>query len=140
MSTIKTREEISPEFKWSITDLFECDEAWEKAYAEYSAKTEEFSAFMPLSLENLAECLTFRDETAKNIEQIYVYANLKSNEDSTNTKYQAFTDRTDALLARYSAAAAFIEPSVLSLDEPALLKALESDELKIYKHYINIIQ
>ena len=139
MSEIKLRSEISDEFKWSIGDLFANDEKWEAAYAEYAAKLEELAAFDPLNIENLADCLTLRDEIAKNIEQIYVYANLKSNEDSTNTKYQGYTDRTDALAAQYAGACAFIEPSILALDENALKATLKEDGLKIYEHYINDI-
>lgn len=136
MSSLRSRNEISPEYKWSITDLFESDEAWEAAYKTYSAKLSELSQFDPLTIDNLEACLKFRDELAKNVEQIYVYANLKSNEDSTNTKYQGYTDRTDALAAQYSGAAAFIEPGILSLDEEKLTAALESGGLALYKHYI----
>ena len=139
MSEIKLRSEISDEFKWSISDLFASDEKWEEAYEKYSARLAELSAFGPLSIENLADCLALRDELAKNIEQIYVYANLKSNEDSTNTKYQGYTDRTDALAAKYEGACAFIEPGILALDENALKAALGTDRLKVYEHHITDI-
>ena len=122
MNKIKTRSEIDPQFKWSITDLYENDEAWEAAYAKCSAELAGFSAFSPLTLENLDACLKFRDELAKNIERVYVYANLKSDEDNTNTKYQGLADRADALIAQYSSSSAFIEPDILALDETELLK------------------
>ena len=139
MGEIKSRSEIRDEYKWSICDLFASDEKWEESYRTYSEKLNELSSFDPLSVENLADCLKLRDELAKNIEQIYVYANLRSNEDSTNTKYQAYTDRTDALAAKFDGACAFIEPGILSLDEKALKEALKSDRLKIYEHHINDI-
>ncbi len=139
MSDLKLRDEIDPDFKWSITDLFASDEAWEDAYAKYSKETGTISQYDPLTLENLAPCLKAMEELSKNVEQIYVYANLKQNEDSTNTKYQGYTDRTDALLSVYSGAVSFIEPGILALDEKELLKALESDELKVYTHYIKDI-
>ena len=136
MNELKTRAEISDDFKWSITDLFASDEAWERAYQKYSGALDELSAFDPLTVDNLSDCLNKLEELSKNIEQIYVYANLKSNEDSTNTKYQGYTDRTDALVSAFSGAVAFIEPGILALDEDKLLKALKSDGLKIYTHYI----
>ncbi|MBO5561756.1 MAG: oligoendopeptidase F [Firmicutes bacterium] len=139
MGEIKSRSEIRDEYKWSICDLFASDEKWEESYRTYSEKLNELSSFDPLSVENLADCLKLRDELAKNIEQIYVYANLRSNEDSTNTKYQAYTDRTDALAAKFDGACAFIEPGILALDEKALKEALKSDRLKIYEHHINDI-
>lgn len=139
MSEILSRAETDPAYKWSITDLFADDEQWESAYAEYSGKIEDIKSFEPLTLENLAKCLQFRDETAVKVEQIYVYANLKQNEDSTNTKYQGYTDRTDSLVAKYSGVTAFIEPGILALDEKKLRAALENGGLAVYKHYIEDI-
>ncbi len=139
MSKLSSRDEISPDFKWSITDLFASDEAWEEAFAKYSKEISKISAFDPLTVENLADCLGCMEELSKNVEQIYVYANLKSNEDSTNTKYQGYTDRTDALISAYSGAVSFIEPGILALDEKTLLSALENEKLKIYSHYIKDI-
>ncbi len=139
MSELKTRDQISDDFKWSITDLFASDEAWEAAYGEYSDRINEISAFDPITADNLADCLDKMEQLSKNVEQLYVYANLKSNEDSTNTKYQGYTDRTDALVSAYSGAVAFIEPGILALDESRLLKALETERLKKYAHYIKDI-
>ncbi|MBR6400571.1 MAG: oligoendopeptidase F [Firmicutes bacterium] len=139
MSELKLRSEADPKNIWSITDLFADDEAWESAYGKYSQAVNDIEKYDPITADKLADCLSEMEELSKNIEQIYVYANLKQNEDSTNTKYQGFTDRADSLVSAYSGAVSFIEPGILALDEAVLLKALESDSLKKYAHYIKDI-
>ena len=139
MSELKLRSEADPKNIWSITDLFADDEAWESAYGKYSQAVNDIEKYDPITADKLADCLSKMEELSKNIEQIYVYANLKQNEDSTNTKYQGFTDRADSLVSAYSGAVSFIEPGILALDEAVLLKALESDSLKKYAHYIKDI-
>lgn len=134
-----TRQEQNNKFKWSIEDIFESDKAWEKAFDECKTKINDFKKFSDnLTIDNLYECLTERDEISRIVENVYVYANLKANEDSTNTFYQELTDKADGLITIYSSALSFIEPAVLSMDENALTAALEG-ELKMYKHHINDI-
>lgn len=140
MSEIKSRNEISSEYKWSIEDLFATDEIWEKAYAECMTAIAKLEQFDPITVSNLLPCLEMRDKLSKDVEQVYVYANLKSNEDSTNQKYIGFASRTDSLITAFSGAVSFIEPSILALDEKELNSALKkTPQLKIYTHYINDI-
>ena len=138
---IKHRNEIDENFKWKISDLFETDGEWENAFNETLSEISKISEFKKdLTIENLSECMKIRDKAGMSAERIYVYANLRAYEDSTNSFYQAMSDKADSMIVKYSSASAFIEPAILSLDESKLKNALKTDEnLKVYEHHINDI-
>ena len=136
------RDEIKDEYKWSIGDMFASDEAWEE---ELKAVTDETSRFASdgrsegITLENIASVLNRRDKILQRVEFLYVYAGLRSNEDSTDTLHRDMSDRAEGLITAFSSAAAFVEPGILSLDEEKLKAALQNEPLSLYKHYITDI-
>jgi len=146
---IKKREEINSEFKWKISDLCESDEKWNELFDEASKKVDKIVQFKgKLSSEKnserfgkiLLDCLKTRDTVGQIAETVYVYANLRSNEDSSNSKYQAMSGKADTLIVLYSSACSFIEPEILEVPENIIISALENnEELQIYRHYIENI-
>lgn len=139
MDKVLERSQIEDKFKWSITDLFESDDAWQEAYDKAEADLAKFDKFKGnLKAENLADCLKLRDEVMLLAEQVCVYAGLRANEDSTNTFYQEFDAKSDRLITLLGAATAFIEPLILSIPEKMLKEEFDGS-LKLYKHYIEDI-
>ncbi len=133
------RKEIDDNFKWSIEDMFASDKMWQQSYDKCCEDIENFRAFAEnINIKNLYECLSEKDKISVNIERVYVYANLKANEDSTNTFYQELTAKADNLITLYSSALAFIEPAILSMPEEEIKIAIKED-LKPYAHYIEDI-
>ena len=51
---------------------------------------------------------------------LHAYAMMKNNEDSTNAKYQAMSDRAGTLAGVVAASSAFMEPELLALSAPTL--------------------
>lgn len=139
MKKILKRSEVEDKFKWSIEDLFKNDNLWLESFEKCKSMIEDFSKYQNnINVKNLCDCLAAKDEISKNVEQVYVYANLKANEDSTNTKYQELSDKADGLITIYSSALAFIEPAILAMPRRELEAELDLS-LKVYKHYINDI-
>lgn len=137
MSKIKDRTEIEEKFKWNTKSLFSSDEDWHKSYKETESKIPALNKFKNnLTLENLFTCLDLRDKIGYLVEKLYVYANLKSNEDSRNSTYQSLSSMADNILVMYSSAISFIDSEILKLNEPELLKMLVDEKFKIYAHYI----
>ena len=112
MSELKNRNQILPEDKWSVEDLFSSDEAWQKLYDDIENSLSGFDKFKPLTMANLYECLNFRDEVYLNTERVYVYAGLRANEDSDNSFYQAMDSKAARLSSLVQAASAFIDSSI----------------------------
>ncbi len=143
---IKKRSEVSEEFKWKISDLCESDEKWESLFSEamneikkigeYKGKIQDKNNYKNFG-KTLLNCLKAKDKAGIITETVYVYANLRANEDSGNSKYQAMSGRADTLITAFSSESAFIEPELLEVPENEIKKALsENSELKIYEHYL----
>lgn len=139
MEQLKQRSDINPEYKWKIEDLVSSDKVWQERFDKLNLDFKKMDKFKEsLDIENLGEVLNLKDELECETTILYVYANLKQNEDSTNSFYQSLASKSDILMTNYQGAVAFLEPSILALDEKSLLNALEKqDKLKIYTHYIN---
>lgn len=137
---IKNRNEISDCFKWTVNDLFLNDEMWQTEFDELSKKIHDIKSFNPLTEKNLIDCLKKRDELELRTQRVYVYANLKANEDSSNTFYQGMASKSDSLISEYSSAVSFIEPSILKMNENKIFEILNSNtDASVYKHLIKDI-
>ena len=126
--------EVKNEYKWSIEDLYESDELWLRDFENIKNDIKEFEGYADnLNADNLLECLIKRDEISNKVESLYVYANLRANEDSTNTFYQELSGKADGLITIFSSALSFVEPAILDMDEDKI-KNLEG-----YSHHIGDI-
>lgn len=140
MKKILKRNEIDPKFKWKIEDLYINDECWNESYDKTKKAISDFEKdSRTITTDNLFDCLKQRDQIYSSVERLYVYANLRANEDSTNTFYAGIADRAENLITVFSKAVSFIEPAILALDPNELKAAAEKQPLCLYKHYINDI-
>lgn len=134
---IKSRSEMPIEFLWKITDLYESDEKWQKDFEMLISMFEEFKKYdLKIRYEQLIEVLRLRDKVNYLTEKIYVYANLKSHEDTGNTFYQGLSAKADNAITLYSSAVAFIEPAIMELDEEKVIEICKDTE---YVHYLRNI-
>lgn len=137
MEELKKRSEISDEFKWKIEDLVSSDKVFEERFENLKKDYKKMESFKNnVSIDNLYEVLSLGDKLSSETMTLYVYANLKQNEDSTNSFYQSLSSKADNLMSLYQASVAFLEPEILTLDEDKLLDALSKGDLKLYNHYI----
>ena len=136
MEQLKQRSEVLEQFKWKIEDLVSSDKVWEERFENLKKDFTKMDSFKNnIKINNLNDCLSLRDKISNETMVLYVYANLKKNEDSTNNFYQSLASKADSLISLYQGAVAFLEPEILTLDENDLLKAIEKD-LKLYNQYI----
>jgi len=140
---LPARDEIDQKYKWKLEDIYSSDDMWEKDYNEIKVLLPEITKFqgkLKESSNTFLECLKLRDKIVCMAEKLYTYAKMKRDEDNSNSKYQALTDRAVGVLTEVSAAISYIEPEIISLDEELLKKFIEGNaELKIYLHYIDNI-
>ena len=133
---LKKREEINESDKWSINEIYSSDEVWEKEYKELQEEAPKLKQFEGKlnNGEALIEYLDFNEKVSRKAEKIYVYAHLRSDEDTSNTKYQAMMNKVDAYMAEYSTFTAYVVPELLSLEDGLIEKEIERlDGLKQYK-------
>ncbi len=140
---LPTRDSLPESATWDLSKIYATDAAWDAEYAALESKlaqADKYAADLTTSGANLYAGLTYGLEVMRTLEKLYVYASMKSDQDTTNSKYLGLDSRAQALAARVSAAISFFDPAVLALSDEAL-EALFAQEPKLgeYKHYFDSI-
>ena len=124
---LKKREEIREEDKWLVNEIYSNDEVWEKEFEELKTEAPKLKEFQGKlgSGEKLLEYFEVNEKISRKAEKIYVYAHLRSDEDTANTKYQSMMNRIDAYMAEYATYSAYFVPEILSLEDGFVEKEIE---------------
>ncbi|QZT35114.1 oligoendopeptidase F [Caldalkalibacillus thermarum TA2.A1] len=135
------RSELDPKYKWDLTKIFKSDEEWEEAFQEVKSllpSIKEYEGRLMESADTLLEALQLRDEIGKKLGKVYIYAHLKKDEDTTNSKYVAFENRAASLHVEVASAVSYFSPEILRADESTVRSYLrENEALQVYEHYLD---
>lgn len=142
-NAVPKREEIATEYKWKLETIYANDKLWEKDFAKVRKmlpELEQFRGKLGKSAKDLLKCLKTRDKISELTSKLYVYAYMKSHQDTKNTVYQALTDRVTALTVQLDSAASFITPEILTISEETLTTYQTKEKgLKVYGFYLEEI-
>jgi oligoendopeptidase F len=142
-TSIPKRNEIPEQFKWKLEDIYASNELWEKDFTEVknlAGKLGDFKDKLNTSADNLLKCLDANADMNRLFEKVYVYANMRSHEDSANGYYQGLADRTESLAVEVSSASSFIVPEILTIPNDKLAGFInENGKLGFYKKYLDEI-
>ncbi|MCY6959342.1 oligoendopeptidase F [Clostridium brassicae] len=139
---LKNREEISKQYKWDISKVYTSIEQWEADFEllkKEALKLKEYKGKLNEGKELLA-FLKLDEEISRLADKLAVYAFLRSDEDTTNTIFQALKNKIESYLAELMAVSSFFVPEILSYDEGTIEKAIqEVPELNMYKFMLEKI-
>lgn len=137
---LKQREEIDEKYKWNIAAMYADEELWEADYRKAGELAKEFAAYsgtLGESAQRLLKALQDRDAIWMLAEKVYVYAQMKKDEDNRAARYQELSQRAQSLLAEISAATSFFTPELTELPEGTIEGFLaESGELSMYSYLL----
>ncbi len=128
--TLPKRSEIPKEYRWRLEDIYASDQDWETDVQKVKGLIEQVQkkqGTLAESGKNLLEALTLQDELTKLLDQIYVYARMRRDEDNTNATYQALTDRAASLSTQAYSAISYIQPEILSIPAETLTELANSE-------------
>ncbi|MCR4840541.1 MAG: hypothetical protein K5848_03250, partial [Lachnospiraceae bacterium] len=128
---IKTRSEISDEYKWNLDSLFKNEEEWSSAGEEIKKLLKKADAYRG-KLNNpktIREFFDYETVVERSVSDYYVYANLRLCEDITDERGQEMDGMANAVYAAVIQAFSFASPEILSLPEDKLQALYESEEL-----------
>ena len=135
------RNEVPAERKWRVEDVFENDEAWEKAFSALDPMID-FARFKGTlnSAENILAY--FKAEEAFSIAamRVYLYAFLKHDEDVRVTKYNSYLSKVISLLTRAGAETAFATPEITALPDETLTALIADKRLSEYDYALSRIR
>ncbi|MDR1509526.1 MAG: oligoendopeptidase F [Synergistaceae bacterium] len=120
---IPPRDEIPDGFKWKLSDIYAAEGDFENDFARVKAMLPKLSAMkgeLGKSASNLLSCLRLRDEISMTAEKIYVYAVMKSHEDTADPAAQNLAARAQALSVEVSGEASFITPEIIGIPDGVL--------------------
>ena len=132
------RNEIPEQYKWKIEDLYADNDAWEADFTKLQQGMEDIKKYegtLAKSAENLLSLMKKSDELNQLAENVYVYANQRLHEDTSNAYYQGLSGRAQMLLVQISECYSFVEPEILSIPENVLEEMLKEEGLQVYKTY-----
>lgn len=120
---ILKRGEMDPQYCWNTADLYPDDGAWTAALEEAKALPEELAAYqgkLGESADTLYRYLCRMEEVNRQVEQLFVYAFIRNDEDTANPTYQAMKGRCFSFVVQLSSACAFEGPELVAIPQETL--------------------
>jgi oligoendopeptidase F len=138
MAELKTRDQVAPEHKWNLTTICESDDDWQKrldALSDKITQIKDFEGKVGQSGEGLLACMRLLDEVREETYKLYVYAHLKSDEDTAAPKYQGMRDIARSFDVSLEAATSFVNPEIIAIGEDKVKEFMaKAPGLELYAH------
>ena len=127
---MKKRSEADISYTWKLEDMMPDNQTWEALFEKTAAQVKRYGDFkdtLAESAETLYRCLKFDDEISLDIERLYVYARMRSDEDTAEQTYQDMFGRAQSLSFEAAERSSFIVPEILEMDPSLLASYMESE-------------
>ncbi len=138
---IPAREDIPEKYRWNLGDIFPSEEDWEAAFRQSEEDVREISrrrGTLFVSPSSLLDFMKYEEEASERLGKLYVYAVMKSHENTADAHSQGVADRVKALYSSYTAALSFFRTEVLDAGMAAVESSKEScPELARYRHFFH---
>lgn len=142
MEKVLDRSAVRKEDTWDVESVYKEIKDWQKDYEKCIEKINTLEKKKKTFLKNATNFKEFvieSDELERLLEKVYVYANLKSNEDMANTTYQELLGKSSNLYQIYSEKMNVI-PAILKEKKEKIEKFItEEEELEPYRYMIETI-
>ncbi len=133
---LKERNNIPKEHQWDLTPLFASDAGWEKLFTDLEKRIEGYEKYrgrMGESLDIFREAFEFDLAAGRDLERLYVYAHLKSDEDTGNQHYLGLYQRISSLYTRLSEISSYMSPEIQALPDETLKSFIEDESMAQYR-------
>ena len=143
MEKVLERSEVKKEDTWDVESIYRSIKDWQEDYDDCRSKItnleEQKDTFLKDS-KHFKDFILLSDNVERQLEKIYVYANLRNNEDTTNTTYQELLGKGLNLYQEYSEKTNFVVPLILKEDKKKIESFIDSEEeLAPFRHTIEDI-
>ncbi|BAB81159.1 oligoendopeptidase F [Clostridium perfringens] len=139
---LRIRDEIPESDKWRIDKIYETPAKWNEELnklKEEAPKLKDFEGKLG-NKEDLKAFLLLNEKLSRKLGKLYVYAHMRSHEDTSNPEMQSLVNKIDPYSAEFSSYTAYFVPEILSLKEGTIENFINEDkDLKQYKIYFEMI-
>ena len=143
---MRNRTDVDVKDTWDLTLIYKDDDAWYEEYESLKKEIDTYDQFqstMMNSAQDLLELLVFDQKISRKLDKLYVYANMKSDEDKRNQTYLKMLGEITSLFTMISKKIAYIVPTLMKYqyakieewmkEEPKLLE-FEHSLKDIYRY------
>ena len=140
---VPERIDIDERYKWDLSDMYRDTQAWEVDRENFIAALptlERFRGQLSTDGPTLLAAIEAMQSVETIIANLYVYAGLRSYEDTRVSENAARFSEAQSLYARYQESLSFFTPELLAIPEHTLSQFLASTPgLAVYSHYLEEI-
>lgn len=140
---VPERIDIDERYKWDLSDMYRDTQAWEVDREKFIATLptlERFRGQLSTDGPTLLAAIEAMQSVETIIANLYVYAGLRSYEDTRASENAARFSEAQSLYARYQETLSFFTPELLAIPEHTLSQFLASTPgLAVYTHYLEEI-
>lgn len=134
------RNKVPNELTWDLQVIFQSDDDFKQSYKELETKIESVISYkgtLSNGSESFLKAIQSILDLSNQLETLYVYAQLKNDQDTTNSIYQGMYEQASKLATQANEAISWFEPEVLELSEEKIGHYFsENEDLILYKHFI----
>ncbi len=139
----RKREEIEEKYTWDLSYIYKNDNAWQKDFNKISKEIKQITNFKGILVNNAQNLLDYLELSClleRKLYKLYYYANLKHDQDTTNSKYQEMLGKIKNLLNKYEELDAYANPELMSVDYNLIKEFYKQEpKLKEYKFVLENI-
>lgn len=135
------REEIEEKYTWDLSYIYKKDSDWQNDFNKVSKEIKQISNFKGILVSNAKNLLNYLNLSClleRKLYKLYYYANLKHDQDTTNSKYQEMLGKIKNLINKYEELDAYSNPELMRVDY-SLIKDFYKQEPKL-KEYEFILE
>ena len=140
MSKYKSRSEVPEKYKWDLSDFYKDDNEYYKELEEAKKRIEEAKfRGCTKSGKELYEFLKYDEVTECMVENLYMYAYIKDDEELGKEENISRKNKATLLISDYSNMISFFSPELLELSNEDFNKLFDYDKLNEYKFLLEEI-
>lgn len=141
MNKYKSRKDVPEKYKWNLSDFFKNEDEFNKEYTSLKKEIEETKKYIGCTKDSkrLIEFIKFFIEIDNRLENLYVYAYLKSDEELGIAKNVERKNKALLLYSTYINYISFFEPELISLSKEEYNKLFDNKDLSEYKFMLDEI-
>ncbi|CAD7702094.1 unnamed protein product [Ostreobium quekettii] len=135
----ESRDDVPLRFRWDPADVFQDKEEFDVAVAAAEAAIPEIGAWkgrLGSSTEDLVSALNASYELSRSVGEIYFFAKIQLDVNSTDPGAAAMVGVASSLAARADEASSFVGPEIAALPRARLDALLEEPSMAPYRHVI----
>ena len=138
---VPERDDIDPAYKWDLSDMYASTAAWEAdrdRFIDALPGLEQYRGQLGTDGPTLLTAIESIQGVETIIANLYVYAGLRSYEDTRVSENAARYSEAQSLYAQYQQALSYFTPELLTIPEEALSQFIaDTPALALYRHYLD---